>query len=57
MPTPKKGETREQFVSRCVPMRHQEHPKEDNKQSVAICFSMWREHNKKSKAAEEGKDG
>lgn len=47
MPSVKEGETRQQFMSRCVPMRHKEHPTEDNKQSVAVCFSMWREQNKK----------
>ncbi len=55
MPTPRKGETRESFMSRCVPMRHSEHPNEPNNQSVAVCFSMWKEHSKKSaeeKAAE-----
>ncbi len=53
MPKPTEGETREHFVSRCISMRHSENPKEDNKQSIAICFSMWKEHNKKSKAAKE----
>lgn len=50
MPIPKKGETRQEFMGRCVPMRHGEHPSEKNDKSVAICFSVWEEHQKKAKA-------
>jgi hypothetical protein len=53
MPSVKEGETREEFMSRCVPIRHGEHPTEDNKQSVAVCFSMWREHQKKAKGSKD----
>jgi hypothetical protein len=31
-------------------MRHSEHPDEDNKQSVAVCFSIWRDKHPKEKA-------
>jgi hypothetical protein len=48
MPSVKQGETKEQFMGRCIPIRHKEHPTEDNKQSVAVCFSMWSEHQKKN---------
>jgi hypothetical protein len=47
MPEFKEGETRNEWMARCVPIRHGEHPSEDNKQSVAVCFSMWTEHEKK----------
>lgn len=50
MPTPSEGETRQHFMSRCIPMRHSEHPDEDNKQSVAVCFSIWRDKHPKEKA-------
>lgn len=49
MPTPSEGETRQQYMGRCIPQRHKEHPTEDNKQSVAICFSMWRKMHPKDK--------
>lgn len=52
MPTPKKGESKQEFISRCVPIRHGEHPNEDNKQSVAVCFSIWKEYQKKAVKAE-----
>jgi len=52
MPVPSPKETKEHFMQRCIPMRHSEHPDEDNKQSVAVCFSIWREHHKKGQASE-----
>lgn len=56
MPTPTENETREEFMSRCVPMRHREHPNEDNKQSVAVCFSMWKQHKEKPKNKKKSED-
>jgi hypothetical protein len=56
MPSVKPNESREEFMSRCVPMRKSEHPDEDNKQSVAVCFSMWKEHMKKTKASQKEKE-
>jgi hypothetical protein len=56
MPEIKKGETREQFMGRCIPIRHKEHPTEKNEQSVAVCFSMWRKAHPKDKKAENPKD-
>jgi len=44
MPTPKKGEKEEEYISRCISMRRSEHPEESNKKSQAVCFSMWRKH-------------
>lgn len=44
MPTPKKGEKRNSYISRCVRVRQHEHPGENVKQSAAICYSMWRKH-------------
>ena len=46
MPAPKKNETQKEYVARCIKVRHSEHPKEPNKQNIAICYSMWREHKK-----------
>jgi len=47
MPTPNKGESQKSFIGRCIKVRHSEHPKEPNKKSIAVCFSMWRERRKK----------
>ncbi len=47
MPNPRKGETREKFVSRCVPVVIREGTAKDGKQGAAICNSMWRRRNKK----------
>lgn len=46
MPKPKEGETQKEFVSRCIPMVMDEGTAKDDKQAVAICYSMWREHMK-----------
>jgi len=50
MPTPKEGESKNEFMGRCVPMRHGEHPSEPNEQSVAVCFSIWRKAHPKDKS-------
>ena len=40
MPEPKKGETEKDFLKRCIPeMIHEGKPQ---KQSVAICYSIYR---------------
>lgn len=49
MPKPKKGESKSSFVSRCVRIRQKEHPKENPNQSVAVCYSVYREAHKKGK--------
>lgn len=41
MPTPKKGEKQSKFMSRCVSDVMGEG--KDQKQAVAICFSLWKE--------------
>lgn len=37
------GEKKDSFISRCISVRQDENPGEDNKQSVAICHGMWRD--------------
>lgn len=49
MPTPKKGENRKDYIKRCIPAVINEGTTKDNKQAAAICFSMWKDHHKKSK--------
>jgi len=41
MPTPNEGETREDFVERCIPVVIEDETAEDDDQAVAICNQMW----------------
>lgn len=47
MPTPKKDETKEEFLSRC--MNYPDMQKYGPKQRYAICVSMWDNKKKKKK--------
>ncbi len=49
MPTPGKDESQDDFVSRCIPIVIDDGTAEDNEQAAAICFSMWRDAQKKEK--------
>ena len=40
MPTPKKDEKEEEFISRCIRMLVREG--KDNEQATAICYSIWK---------------
>jgi hypothetical protein len=51
MPKPRKGESQRDFVSRCVPIVLNDGTTKDNKQAVAICYSIFKEHGKKSDSA------
>ena len=42
MPTPNKGETEQEFVSRCIPIVLRDGTAKDQKQAAAICYSMFR---------------
>ena len=42
MPTPRKDETQEEFISRCIPMVINEGTAKDQEQAAAICYSKWR---------------
>ena len=46
MPGIKKGESQSHYVSRCIPIRKQEHPEESQKRSVAACYGMYRQKKK-----------
>ena len=43
MPTPSKGESKEDFIGRCIPILKDEGKEQD--QAVAICYSMWERRN------------
>ena len=42
IPKPRKNESRQKFISRCVSSLHDTDPNRPNKQLVAICFTTWR---------------
>src|SRR3990172_4242988 len=44
MPTPKADESRDDYVSRCIPILINEGTTDDSKQAAAICHSMWEKH-------------
>jgi len=45
MPKPTEGESQKDFIARC--MRYDDMQKYDQKQRLAICYSLWRNRNKK----------
>ena len=49
MPKPKTDESEKEFVSRCIPIVLKEGTAKDNSQAVAICHSLYQQHQKKSK--------
>jgi HK97 family phage major capsid protein/HK97 family phage prohead protease len=52
MPTPNPGgETREEWMARCVPEVLEDGAAEDRDQAVAMCSSMWEEATKSGKSA------
>lgn len=51
MPTPRTGETQGDFVTRCIPVVLDDGTAKDAKQATAICFSMWEQAKKESRAS------
>lgn len=45
MPYPEKGETKEAYISRCIPYVIKEGTAKDEKQAAAICYSFWEKKN------------
>jgi hypothetical protein len=43
MPTPKTGESHDDFISRCIPIVLDEGTASNPEQAAAICNSMWEE--------------
>lgn len=46
MPTPRDDESRDEFVSRCIPIVIEDGTAEDEEQAVAVCNSMWEQGEK-----------
>jgi len=43
MPTPRRDETRDEFIARCIPIVLEEGTAQSNAQAVAVCNSMYDE--------------
>jgi HK97 family phage prohead protease/HK97 family phage major capsid protein len=55
MPSPSDYKTEGDFISACIQERQHEHPDEDQKQSTAICFSIWSDRSKSMRKKEADK--
>lgn len=56
MPRPKKNENKEHWMDRCVPMVMDDGAAEDSDQAVAMCMTMWKEHNEQKSAPVGGRE-
>ena len=43
MPMPHKNESKEQYISRCIPYMIDEEGKEQD-QAVAMCYAFWKQY-------------
>ena len=46
MPQPQPGETKQEYLARCIPEVAHEGKSTSHKQTIAICYSMWDRENK-----------
>lgn len=44
MPEPRPGESRDDFIGRCIPVVLDDSTAENQAQAVAVCFSMWEQN-------------
>lgn len=56
IPSPKDGETRKEFLSRCMGNEVMVSEYEDNKQRYAVCNSQWRRRNQKKGGGKSGEE-
>jgi len=54
MPTPTDNESRDDFIARCVPMVMDDGAAEDQNQAVAMCGSMYDDHDKETRETASG---
>lgn len=47
MPDPRQGESRQEFITRCIPVTLNDNPEMENSQASAICHKIFDEFNKK----------
>lgn len=50
IPTPNKGESQKDFISRCIPIVINEGTTDDQSQAAAICYSIWRRSKQKEES-------
>jgi len=48
IPKPKDGETKPEFISRCISQLKNEDPDRPNDQIQAICFDAWKKSNEQT---------
>lgn len=53
MPSPRKDEPKEDFISRCMGDEEARKTFPDQKQRAAFCYSQWRNRNKKDELCPE----
>jgi len=49
MPKPKEGESRDEYIGRCMKVTKEEDPNLDLKERLGKCFGMWKTYSKKGK--------
>ncbi len=52
MPNPRKDETREKFLSRCIPYVMDREGITDRKHAAAKCYGIWRQYKKATQSSE-----
>jgi hypothetical protein len=50
MPYPKKGEKKEDYISRCIPYVLKEGTADDKQQAAVICYSLWTRNNESNES-------
>ena len=55
VPTPRSGESQQNFISRCISTLHKLDPERDDKQIQAICYSQWRRKGRNGESMNEQK--
>jgi hypothetical protein len=50
MPAPRKDESKDDFISRCIPYVIREGTTDDSSQAAAICHNIWKKHKEKNEA-------
>lgn len=55
MPEPRKGESRDEFISRCMGSEESRNSFPDQDQRAAFCHEQWRRHGSGSSSKEEKK--
>lgn len=53
MPKPNKGEPKDEFMKRCIPMVMDDGAADSNDQAVAICANIWKKHGEKAAEGEQ----